>query len=228
MNRVEQEAKETVNIRSDIRSGNHEDLGEGFMKKEIRKNFRKKIVCMAATLCLSLGVLSSGSFQMESAVVLAEENASSAITGSYSVNSEWVRIDQSSDTEKEVYKKEASQDMEETSEITCSYFDTNYSVAEYEQLRDMLTTNLMYSDVNAQISTSAGYTDAKDYLYTLTADDSDKDYRDIYYYVVGDYRCFCVTVREYREEAAQADSSDDTPQEVGKKTAQQFTWNQQG
>ena len=35
-------------------------------------------------------------------------------------------------------------------------------------------------------------------------------------------------VREYREEAAQAESSDDTPQAVGKKTAQEFTWDQQG
>lgn len=194
------------------------------MKKEIRK----KMVCMAAALGLSFGALSSGSFQMGSAVALAEENASTAMTGSYSVDSAWVRVEQKSDTDEEVYKQEASQNIEETSEITCSYLDTNYSVAEYEQLRDMLTNNLMYSDVNAQISTSAGYTDAKDYLYTLTADDSDKDYRDIYYYVVGDHRCFCVTVREYREEAAQADSPDDTPQAVGKKTAQQFIWDQQG
>ena len=198
------------------------------MKKEIRKGIRKKTVCMAVALGLSLGALSSGSFQKESAVALAEENASTVMTGSYSVNPDWVRIEQKSDTEKEVYRQETNQDAEETSEITCSYLDTNYSVAEYEQLRDMLTNNLMYSDVNAQISTSAGYTDAKDYLYTLTADDSDKDYRDIYYYVVGDYRCFCVTVREYREEAAQAESADDTPQAIGKKTAQQFTWDQQG
>lgn len=198
------------------------------MKKEIRKGIRKKVVCMAATLGIALGALSSGSFRMQGAVALAEENASTAMTGSYSVDSGWVKIEQKSDTEKDVYRQEASKDVEETSEITCSYLDTNYSVAEYEQLRDMLTNNLMYSDVNAQISTSAGYTDAKDYLYTLTADDSDKDYRDIYYYVVGDHRCFCVTVREYRKEAAQAESSDDTPQAVGKKTAQEFTWDQQG
>ena len=193
----------------------------------MNKEIRKKMVCTAAILGLSLGALSSGSFQMESAVALAEENASAAMTGSYSVDSAWVRIEQKSDTEKEVYKQEGSQDIEETSEITCSYLDTNYSVAEYEHLRDMLTNNLMYSDVKAQISTSAGYTDAKDYLYTLTANDSDKEYQDIYYYVVGDYRCFCVTVREYREEAAQADSPDDTPQAVGKKAAQEFTWDQQ-
>ena len=198
------------------------------MEKEIRKEIRKKVVCMAAALGIALGALSSGSFRMQSAVALAEENASTAMTGSYSVDSDWVRIEQKSDTEKDVYRQEASKDVEETSEITCSYLDTNYSVAEYEQLRDMLTNNLMYSDVNAQISTSAGYTDAKDYLYTLTADDSGKDYRDIYYYVVGDHRCFCVTVREYREEAAQAASSDGTPQAVGKKTAQEFTWDQQG
>ena len=195
------------------------------MQKEIRKGIRKKVVCMAATLGIALGALSSGSFRMQGAVALAEENGASKLTGSYSVGSGWVKIEEKSDTDKEVYRQEADCEQKETSEITCSYQDTNYSVAEYEQLRDMLTNNLMYSDVNAQISTSAAYTDAKDYLYTLTADDAEKDYRDIYYYVVGDYRCFCVMVREYRSEAAEADSSDDTPQAVGKKTAQQFTWN---
>lgn len=194
----------------------------------MKKKIRTKTVCMAVALGLSFGALSSGSFQMAGTVVLAEENASTGLTGNYSVDSDWIKIQDKSDSEKEVYQKQANQEAEETSEIACSYIDTNYSVAEYEQLRDMLTNNLMYSDVNAQISTSAGYTDAKDYLYTLTADDSDKDYREIYYYVVGDHRCFCVTVREYREEAEQADSPDDTPQAVGKKTAQQFTWNQPG
>ena len=125
------------------------------MEKEIRKEIRKKVVCMAAALGIALGALSSGSFRMQSAVALAEENASTAMTGSYSVDSDWVRIEQKSDTEKDVYRQEASKDVEETSEITCSYLDTNYSVAEYEQLRDMLTNNLMYSDVNAQISTSS-------------------------------------------------------------------------
>ena len=194
------------------------------MEKEIRKEIRKKVVCMAAALGIALGALSSGSFRMQSAVALAEENASTAMTGSYSVDSDWVRIEQKSDTEKDVYRQEASKDVEETSEITCSYLDTNYSVAEYEQLRDMLTNNLMYSDVNAQISTSAGYTDAKDYLYTLTADDSGKDRHLLR---SGRPRCFCVILKS-EEEAAQAESSDDTPQAVGKKTAQEFTWDQQG
>lgn len=65
----------------------------------------------------------------------------------------------------------------------------------------MLTNNAVYSNADAQISTSAAYTDAKDYLYMLTVEPSGVDYRDIYYYVVGDCRCFCVEVREYQAEA---------------------------
>ncbi len=149
----------------------------------------------------------------------------SALTGIYSVEEGWsVDADASTD-EETVYKKDDCVGVENTSTITCSYMDTNYSVLEYEQLRDMLTNNLLYSNVNAQISTSAIYTQEKDYLYIVIVDDSALEYKDVYHYVVGDYRCFCVEVREYRAEADQ-DVADDvkTPHEVGQKTAEEFTW----
>lgn len=148
-----------------------------------------------------------------------------ALTGTYSVEEGWsVDADASTD-EETVYKKDDCVGVENTSTITCSYMDTNYSVLEYEQLRDMLTNNLLYSNVNAQISTSAIYTQEKDYLYIVIVDDSALEYKDVYHYVVGDYRCFCVEVREYRAEADQ-DVADGvkTPHEVGQKTAEEFTW----
>ena len=136
--------------------------------------------------------------------------------------------DGASTSEKNVYKQEGLQDQAETSAITCSYIDTNYSVMEYEQLRDMLTNNLFYSNVNAQISTSAIYTNNKDYLYILIVDNSSQDYRNIYHYVVGDYRCFLVEVKEYRAEADQAKAQEQkTPQEIGQKVAEEFVWNSQ-
>ncbi len=149
----------------------------------------------------------------------------SAMTGTYSVEEGWsVDVDASTD-EETVYKKDDCVGVENNSTITCSYMDTNYSVMEYEQLRDMLTNNLLYSNVNAQISTSAIYTQEKDYLYIVIVDDSALEYKDVYHYVVGDYRCFCVEVREYRAEADQ-DVADGvkTPHEVGQKTAEEFTW----
>lgn len=154
------------------------------------------------------------------------EAAAEPLTGTYSVGSGWSVDDYASTQEKTVYKQDAMVGMDGTSTITCSYLDTNYSVFEYEQLRDMLTNNLVYSDVNAQISASAVYTNAKDYLYILTSDDSAKEYRDIYYYVVGNYRCFRVEVREYRSEAEQAKAQgQSTPQEAGQSVAGDFTWN---
>lgn len=162
----------------------------------------------------------------------AEESAQPVpeepLTGTYTMESGWALDDAESTSEKSVYKQEALLDQTETSTITCSYIDTNYSVMEYELLRDMLTNNLFYSNVNAQISTSAVYTDNKDYLYILIADDSSQGYRNIYHYVVGDYRCFLVEVKEYRAEAEQAKSQEGkTPQEVGQTVAEEFVWNTQ-
>ncbi|MCD7957809.1 MAG: hypothetical protein LUG93_19085 [Lachnospiraceae bacterium] len=156
---------------------------------------------------------------------LTDGIALSDAPGSYTMEEGWTLDEtQSSDTVS-VYKKEGSADVMETSTISCSYMETNYSVQEYEQLRDMLTNNLLYSNVDAQISTSAVYTLAKDYLYIILVDDSSEDYRDIYNYVVGDYRCFCVQVKEYRAEAELASSQDlQTPQEAGQSVAEGFEW----
>lgn len=147
-------------------------------------------------------------------------------TGTYTVGEGWSVDDAASTADKTVYKQDAYVGTEGTSTISCSYMDTNYSVLEYEQLRDMLTNNLLYSNVNAQLSTSAVYTDAKDYLYILIVDDTSQDYRDIYHYVVGDYRCFSVEVREYRAEAEQLKSQEQkTPQEAAESAATGFVWN---
>ncbi len=155
----------------------------------------------------------------------ADETADSSLTGTYSVEEGWSVDSDASTSEKTVYKKDSCVGVENTSTITCSYMDTNYSVLEYEQLRDMLTNNLLYSNVNAQISTSAIYTQEKDYLYIVIVDDSAQEYKDVYHYVVGDYRCFCVEVREYRAEADQAVADGvKTPHEVGQTTAEEFTW----
>lgn len=148
-----------------------------------------------------------------------------ALSGTYSVEEGWSVDPDASTEEKTVYKKDEYVGVENTSMIACSYMDTNYSVLEYEQLRDMLTNNLLYSNVNAQISTSAIYTQEKDYLYIVIVDDSALEYKDVYHYVVGDYRCFCVEVREYRSEADQAAAEGvKTPHEVGQTTAEEFTW----
>lgn len=158
--------------------------------------------------------------------ILTAPDISDASAGTYSVGDGW-SVDSAASTESEtVYKQDAHVGTDGTSTITCRYMDTNYSVLEYEQLRDMLTNNLLYSNVNAQISTSAVYTQTKDYLYIILVDDSAQEYRDIYHYVVGDYRCFCVGVREYRSEAEQASAAGlKTPGETGKTTAEEFTWN---
>lgn len=149
-----------------------------------------------------------------------------AQTGTYTAAAGWSVDDGSSTAEKTVYKQDGCVGMEGTSTISCSYLDTNYSVLEYEQLRDMLTNNLLYSNVNAQISTSAVYTNVKDYLYILLVDDASQDFRNVYCYVVGDYRCFCVEVKEYRAEADQLRSQDQkTPQEAGQGIAESFIWN---
>lgn len=162
--------------------------------------------------------------QAEEIVLNAAEEEK--MTGTYAAAEGWIEDEEVSTEEKTVYVQALAADADETSTITCSYIDTNYSVLEYEQLRDMLTNNLFYSNVNAQISTSAVYTLSKDYLYILIVDDSAKEYRDIYHYVVGDYRCFSVEVREYRAEAEAAKQlEEDTPQEAGQKIAEEFTWN---
>lgn len=155
----------------------------------------------------------------------AEDSEKAKLTGTYTVESGWSLDDSAGTEEKEVYKQDDKLSQTDTSTITCSYMDTNYSVLEYEQLREMLTNNLVYNNANAQISTSAVYTKAKDYLYILIVDDTQKDARKIYYYVVGDYRCFCVEVNEYRAEAEEVSAQDDkTPQEVGRTIAEEFTW----
>lgn len=148
------------------------------------------------------------------------------LTGTYTVESGWSVDNAASTQDRTVYKQDAYVGVDGTSTITCSYLDTNYSVFEYEQLRDMLTNNLLYSNVNAQISTSAVYTDAKDYLYILIVDDTSQDYQNIYCYVVGDYRCFCVDVKEYRSDAEQLQAQSlRTPKEVGQSIAEKFVWN---
>lgn len=155
----------------------------------------------------------------------AEESAQ-LLTGTYSGASGWSVDTATSTGDATVYKSDVYSDTETTSTISCSYIDTSYSVIEYEQLRDMLSNSLLYENVNAQISTSAVYTDAKDYLYILLVDDSEQSYRDIYYYVVGDYRCFRVSVREYRAEAEELQNQGmSTPKDAGQSIAQTFTWN---
>ncbi|MCD7819430.1 MAG: hypothetical protein LUH07_10325 [Lachnospiraceae bacterium] len=145
--------------------------------------------------------------------------------GTYSMEDGWSEDYTQSTVDVKAFRQDTYADAAETSVIYCSYLDTNYSRQEYEQLREMLTNNLLYSNVNAQISTSAVYTLAKDYLYIILVDDSLQEYRDIYYYVVGDYECFCVQVKEYRAEAELAQSEDtETPQEIGQKVAEGFVW----
>ena len=145
--------------------------------------------------------------------------------GTYTVGENWSEdTDLSTETEK-VYKKAEMLESDETSTISCSFIDTNYTAMDYEQLRDMLTNNLIYSSPNASISVSATYTDAKDYLYVLVADDSAQNYREIYYYVVGDMECFVAEVKEYREEAqAASENAEDTPEAVGAEIAKTFVW----
>ncbi len=160
--------------------------------------------------------------------VLSEEETEAP--GTYTMEEGWIEDEELSTDDVLVYRLEsAAEDTDiETSTISCSYMDTNYSRQEYEQLRDMLTNNLLYSNVDAQITTSAVYTLAKDYLYIILVDDSLEDYRTIYHYVVGDYQCFCVEVKEYREEAEQAELlEEDTPQEIGQKVAEGFSWKEE-
>lgn len=201
------------------------------------------IVCM---LCMTAGTLSLNAvpvradelteeyWESSEADALGEETADSGesldtsapLTGTYSIVSGWTVDNAATTQETTVYKQEAHQGETNTSTISCSYLDTNYSVFEYEQLRDMLTNNLVYSNVNAQISTSAVYTDAKDYLYIVIVDDTAQEYRNIYCYVVGDYRCFCVSVQEYRAEAEALKVQElTTPQEAGQSIAEKFVWN---
>ncbi|MCD8105169.1 MAG: hypothetical protein LUF35_09255 [Lachnospiraceae bacterium] len=160
-----------------------------------------------------------------SEAAISGETALADAPGSYTMEEGWSLDDTQSTETVSVYTKDTGADAAEISTISCSYMETNYSVQEYEQLRDMLTNNLLYSNVDAQISTSAVYTLAKDYLYIVLVDDSSEDYRDIYHYVVGDYQCFCVQVKEYRAEAELAKSQDlQTPQEAGQSVAEGFVW----
>ena len=96
-----------------------------------------------------------------------DQTEAQELTGSWSVDSAWVQTKAEDEEERWTYKQSGAEAEEDTSTIVCSYLDTNYSVLEYEQLRDMLTNNAVYSNADAQISTSAAYTDAKDYLYML-------------------------------------------------------------
>ena len=158
-----------------------------------------------------------------------DQTEAQELTGSWSVDSAWVQTKAEDEEERWTYKQSGAEAEEDTSTIVCSYLDTNYSVLEYEQLRDMLTNNAVYSNADAQISTSAAYTDAKDYLYMLTVEPSGVDYQDIYYYVVGDCRCFCVEVREYQAEADALEAAQKkTPSQTGQDIAMKFTWNMVG
>ena len=158
-----------------------------------------------------------------------DQTEAQELTGSWSVDSAWVQTKAEDEEERWTYKQSGAEAEEDTSTIVCSYLDTNYSVLEYEQLRDMLTNNAVYSNADAQISTSAAYTDAKDYLYMLTVEPSGVDYQDIYYYVVGDRRCFCVEVREYQAEADALEAAQKkTPSQTGQDIAMKFTWNMVG
>ena len=158
-----------------------------------------------------------------------DQTEAQELTGSWSVDSAWVQTKAEDEEERWTYKQSGAEAEEDTSTIVCSYLDTNYSVLEYEQLRDMLTNNAVYSNADAQISTSAAYTDAKYYLYMLTVEPSGVDYQDIYYYVVGDRRCFCVEVREYQAEADALEAAQKkTPSQTGQDIAMKFTWNMVG
>ncbi len=152
------------------------------------------------------------------------------LKGTYQLPDGWTEIrDKQQEGDKVTLKRSGSESSENTSVITCDYMDTNYSVLEYEQLREMLTNNLVYNHVNAQITSQACYTDAKDYLYILIVDDSAQDCRELYYYVVGDRRCFVVEAKEYRAEAEQLRSEGQkTPEETAQDLAESFTWNSAG
>ena len=184
------------------------------------------MIACAAALCVAVIPFGCTELMAQAEEIVLNAAEEEKMTGTYTAAEGWIEDEEASTEEKTVYVQASAADADETSTITCSYIDTNYSVLEYEQLRDMLTNNLFYSNVNAQISTSAVYTLSKDYLYILIVDDSAKEYRDIYHYVVGDYRCFSVEVREYRAEAEAAKLlEEDTPQEAGQKIAEEFTWN---
>lgn len=161
-------------------------------------------------------------------VLQAEEQAvseGSGEQGQYPVPDGWSEDTSAETGTEKVYKYSEKLEEAGSSSITCSYMTTNYMTTEYEQLRDMLTNDIVYSRVNAQISTNASYTDNKDYLFILTADDASLDYREIFYYVVGDLKCFCAAVKECRCEADEArNAQKPTPEEAGKQIAAAFTW----
>lgn len=188
-----------------------------------RAGRKRSIIMIAVALMLWMPAV-GGSVS----VLHAEEQAAAQDLeepGQYTVPDGWSE-DTSAGTEAEkVYRYSEKLEEEVSSSITCSYMTTNYMTTEYEQLRDMLTNDIVYSRVNAQISTNAAYTDNKDYLYILTADDAALDYREIFYYVVGDLKCFCVTVKEYRGEADESrNAQKSTPEEAGRQIAAAFTW----
>lgn len=184
---------------------------------------RRRIALAAAVLALC-----AASAGHPVSVLQAEEQAVSADTasqGQYTVPDGWSEDTSAGQASGSVYRYSENVGVDGTSSITCQYMETNYMVSEYEQLRDMLTNDILYSRVNAEISTNAAYTDSRDYLYILTADDPSLAYREIFYYVVGDLKCFCVTVREYRSEAEDARAAQKlTPEEAGKQIASAFTW----
>ena len=202
--------------------------------KKILFRIRKLITAgVIFSLCMVFGCMTEmvcaeeliGVFD-ETPVEYAMTEEAALMTGEWDIPDGWAEDSENSTEDSQIYKLTEMVGMTETSTITCSYMDTNYSVLEYEQLRDMLTNNLLYTNVNAQISTSAVYTKAKDCLYIVIVDDSSQVYRDIYHYVVGDYRCFSVEVREYRSEADQMKAAKlKTPQETGLQIAEEFTWN---
>lgn len=210
--------------------------------KKIRNELQKRLAAGAASVCIVCGVsvctlptvqaeeivLETSGTELWNGEIVIETPETEERIGTYTVEEAWIKNTELSTEDETVYVKEEYAKEAETSTITCSYIDTNYSVLEYEQLRDMLTNNLFYSNVNAKVSTSAVYTLDKDYLYILIVDDSDHEYRDIYHYVVGDYRCFEVAVREYRSEAdTDRAAGEDTPQEAGQKIAEEFVWDVQ-
>ena len=154
-----------------------------------------------------------------------ETSADMLVTGTYQVPEGWSEVETASSEMTKVYRKAEALEVDAASEITCSYMATNYSLQEYEQLRDMLTNDMVYSKVGAKISSTCTYTDKKDNLFILTVDDESKDYREIVYYVAGEKECFCVEVKEYRTEAESASAAKEkTPEETGKEIAVKFSW----
>ena len=197
-----------------LAAGRKEDI----MRKRAYIRRRKTAALLVMGLLTVMSPVSFVSAEQETSVEL------SAI-GTYQVPDGWSEVTSASSEITKVYRPTENLELDASSEITCSYMATNYSVMEYEQLRDMLTNDMVYGKVGAEISSTCTYTDKKDNLFILTADDESKEYREIVYYVAGEKECFCVEVKEYRAEAeSTAAAKKKTPEEIGKEIAAKFSW----